>query len=37
MVENTVKPHTTKFHKNLDNQDNIDLEKQTLSSGLQNR
>ena len=37
MVENPVKPRITKSRKNLDKQDKIDLEKQTLSSGLQNR
>ena len=37
MVESPVKPRITKSRKNLDKQDKIDLEKQTLSSGLQNR
>ena len=37
MVENPVKPRITKPRKNLDKQDKIDLEKQTLSSGLQSR
>ena len=37
MVENPVKPHITKSSKNLDKQDIIDLEKQTLTSDLQNR
>ena len=37
MVENPVKHRITKSRKNLDKQDKIDLEKQTLSSGLQNR
>ena len=36
MVENPVKPRITKSRKNLDKQDKIDLEKQKLSSGLQN-
>ena len=31
MVENPVKPRITKSHKNMDKQDKIDLEKQTLS------
>ena len=33
MVKNLVKPRRTKSHKNLDKQDKIDIEKQTLSSG----
>ena len=33
MVENPVKPRITKTRKNLDKQDKIDLENQTLSSG----
>ena len=37
MVENPVKPRITKSRKNLDKQDKIDLEKQTLSSALQKR
>ena len=37
MVENPVKPRITKSHKNLDKQHKTDLEKQILSSGLQNR
>ena len=37
MVENLVKPRITKSRKNLGKQDKIDLEKQTLSSALQNR
>ena len=37
MVENPIKPRITKSRKNLDKQDKVDLEKQTLSSGLQNR
>ena len=37
MVENPIKPRITKSRKNLDKQDKIDLEKQTLSFGLQNR
>ena len=37
MVKNPVKLRVTKSRKNLDKQDKIDLEKQTLSSGLQNR
>ena len=37
MVENPVKPRITKPRKNLDKQDKTDLEKQTLSSGLQSR
>ena len=37
MFENPVKPRITKSRKNLDKQDKIDLEKQTLSSGLQDR
>ena len=37
MVENPVEPHVTKSRKNLDKQDKFDLEKQTLSSDLQNR
>ena len=37
MVENSVKPRITKSRKSLDKQDKIDLQKQTLSSGLQNR
>ena len=37
MFKNPAKPRITKSHKNLDKQDKIDLEKQTLSSGLQNR
>ena len=37
MVENPIKPRTTKSRKNLDWQEKINLEKQTLSSGLQNR
>ena len=37
LVENPVKPRITKSRKNLDKQDKIDLEKQTLSSGLQDR
>ena len=36
MVENPLKPRITKFRKTLDKQDKIDVEKQTLSSGLQN-
>ena len=36
MAENPVKPCITKSRKNMDKQDKIDLEKQTLSSGLQN-
>ena len=36
MVGNPVKPRITKSRKNLDKQDKIDLEKQTLSSGFQN-
>ena len=36
IVENPVKPRITKSRKNLDKQDKIDLEKQILSSGLQN-
>ena len=31
MVENLVKPRITKSRKNLDKQDKIDLEKQTLT------
>ena len=34
MVENPVKPRITKSRKNLDKKDKIDLEKQTLISGL---
>ena len=34
MVENPVKSRITKSRKNLDEQDKIDLKKQTLSSGL---
>ena len=34
MVENPVKPRITKSRKNLDKQDKIDLEKQTLSGCL---
>ena len=37
MVKNPVKLRITKSRKNLDKQDKIDLEKQTSSSGLQNR
>ena len=37
MVENPVEPHVTKSRKNPDKQDKFDLEKQTLSSDLQNR
>ena len=37
MVENPVKARITKSRKNLDKHDKIDLEKQTLSSGLQIR
>ena len=37
MVENLVKPRITKSRKNLGKQDKVDLEKQTLSSALQNR
>ena len=37
MVENPINPRTTKSRKNLDWQEKINLEKQTLSSGLQNR
>ena len=33
MVENPVKPRTTKSRKNPDKQDKIDSEKQALSSG----
>ena len=36
MFENPVKPRIIKSCKNLDKQDKIDLEKQTLNSGLQN-
>ena len=37
MVENLVKPRIAKSRKNLAKQDKVDLEKQTLSSALQNR
>ena len=37
MLENPVKLRLTKSRKNLDKQDKINLEKQTLSSGLKNR
>ena len=37
MVENPVRTRITKSGKNMDKQDKIDLEKQTLSSSLQNR
>ena len=37
MVENPVKLRITKSRKNLDKQEKTDLEKQTLSYGLQNR
>ena len=37
MVQNPVKTRITKSRKNMDKQDKIDLEKQTLSSSLQNR
>ena len=37
MVENPINPRTTKSRKYLDWQEKINLEKQTLSSGLQNR
>ena len=37
MVDNPVKPRITKSPKNLDKQNKIDLEKQTLNSGLHNR
>ena len=37
MVENPVEPNVTKSRKNPDKQDKFDLEKQTLSSDLQNR
>ena len=36
MVKNPVQPRITKPRKNLDKQDKIELEKQILSSGLQN-
>ena len=37
MVKKPVKSRITKSRKALDKQDKIDLEKQTLNSGLQNR
>ena len=37
MVSNPVKPCITKPRKNVDKQDKLDLEKQTLSSDMQNR
>ena len=33
MANNLVKPRRAKSHKNVDKQDKIDIEKQTLSSG----